>query len=106
MWEDIKNKGLDAEERAYLKDKIIHPHYEVKKHDRADDPYDYTKKPRFGKYKKTDYVEVKGNTANLSDSQKKFQNEHPRSYKVERVDTDNVYHSTKDAGRKIKKFFS
>jgi len=106
MFEEIDNKGKDLENKNYVIDKITHPHYKIERHERADSPYDRKRTPRFGKYKKTDYIETKGTTAPLSKPQKQFQKEHPRSFKVERGETDSAYHNTMNAGRKIRKWFS
>ena len=104
-WADIKEKGLDLETRKYLEKKILNPHLKVERHEKPSDSYDYKYKPRFGKYKKTTHVEVKGTTAKQTQPQKEFEKNHPRSYEVERGRTDDTAAKFMKAGRKIKRQF-
>ncbi len=104
-WADIREKGSVLETRKYLKKKILNPHLKVERHEKLNDSYDYKYTPRFGKYKKTTHVEVKGTTATQSKLQKEFQKNHPRSYEVERGRTDDSTAKFFKAARKIKKQF-
>tara|TARA_B100001123_G_C14667299_1_gene772062 strand:- start:117 stop:521 length:405 start_codon:yes stop_codon:yes gene_type:complete len=106
---DNREMGLDAETSQFVKDFLIHnlnplSNAYVISHDRPNDPYDYKMIEEENGRRYTTYIEIKSGNAQLSPQERKFQAEHPRSYKIIRVERESEYHQLKNDARKLKGF--
>ena len=101
-----KTRGLDIEQREYIKHHLktslnIFSNSWVEPHQRHNDPYDYILKIKQNGRVYTKYVEIKSGNALLSQREKEFKAEHPRSYIIVRCGSDSEFHDFKEEIRSL-----
>ena len=100
-----REDGKDSENTEYYKEYIKHnlnPFSDnvVSRHEKTNDPYDWKRKNvHTGR---TTYVENKLNNAKLSEREKEFKENHPRSYEVNHKEGGSFINDARKTGRKIK----
>ncbi len=101
-----KKRGLDIEQREYIKHHLktslnFFSDSWIEPHQRNNDPYDYVLKIKQNGKVYTKYVEIKSGNASLSQREKEFKSEHPRSYIIIRCDADSEFHDFKEGIRSL-----
>lgn len=96
--------GFDSEKTRYAKDYIIHnlnPFSDsyVERHDNPNDPYDAKFITEKNGRKRTVYKEYKSGNATQSPQEKQFQEDHPRSYEIERTGSGSFVNDLRRAKR-------
>ena len=100
-----KKRGLDIEQREYIKNYLIgifvDSDYKVEPHQRHNDPYDFIVKIKKNGRIYTKYIEIKSGNAELSKREKEFQAKHPRSYIIRQCSANSDYHNFKEEIRSL-----